>query len=111
MRTRNLLEVGAAALLVGDTEAKMKDQPWKSFGTADMPYVDQLLQPSPVATITNSSSARLHLRAITASKRTKPGLHQIWYWFFVLLLFLFPCIILSFLMLASLYLKDTLDIG
>ncbi|KGN50551.1 uncharacterized protein LOC101205603 isoform X2 [Cucumis sativus] len=78
LRTRNLLEVGAAALLVGDTEAKMKDQPWKSFGTADMPYVDQLLQPSPVATITNSSSARLHLRAITASKRTKPGLHQIW---------------------------------
>ncbi|XP_023532081.1 uncharacterized protein LOC111794351 isoform X1 [Cucurbita pepo subsp. pepo] len=78
LRTRNLLEVGAAALLVGDTEAKVKDQPWKALGTADMPYVDQLLQPSPVATITNSSSARLHLRAITASKRTKPDLHQIW---------------------------------
>lgn len=79
MRTRNFLEVGAAALLVGDMEAKMKGQPWKYFGTSDMPFLDQLLQPLPVATITNSAYARPHLRAITASKRTKQGPHQIWH--------------------------------
>lgn len=81
MNTHNFLEVGAAALLVGDMEAKMKGQPWKYFGTADMPYLDQLLQPSSVATITNSASARPHLRAITSSKRTKLGSHQIWHVF------------------------------
>lgn len=79
MRTYNLLEVGAAALLVGDLKAKMKGQPWKFFGTADMPYLDQLLQPSPVSAITDSSAARAHLRAITACKRTKSGPSQIWY--------------------------------
>ncbi|CAI0443137.1 unnamed protein product [Linum tenue] len=78
MRTHTLLELGAAALLVGDMEAKMKDQPWKYFGTADMPYLDQLLQPSSVSTITISASARSHLRAITTSKRCKAGPHQIW---------------------------------
>ncbi|XP_022765204.1 uncharacterized protein LOC111310226 isoform X12 [Durio zibethinus] len=78
MRTRNFLEVGAAALLVGDMEAKMKGQPWKYFGTADMPYLDQLLQPSSVTTIANSASARSHLRAITALKRSKGGPRQIW---------------------------------
>ncbi|KAE8670729.1 hypothetical protein F3Y22_tig00112114pilonHSYRG00215 [Hibiscus syriacus] len=78
MRTHNFLEVGAAALLVGDMEAKMNDKPWKHFGTADMPYLDQLLQPSPVTTIGNSSSARSHLRAITALKRSKGEPHQIW---------------------------------
>lgn len=79
MRTRNFVEVGAAALLVGDIDAKMKGQPWKYFGTADMPYLDQLLQPSPVTTITDSTSARPHLRAITASKRTRAGPQQIWH--------------------------------
>ncbi|CAL1374502.1 unnamed protein product [Linum trigynum] len=78
MRTHTLLELGAAALLVGDMEAKMKNQPWKYFGTADMPYLDQLLQPSSVSTITISASARSHLRAITASKRCKAEPHQIW---------------------------------
>ncbi|KAJ7975837.1 SANT domain-containing protein 2 [Quillaja saponaria] len=78
MRTHNFLEVGAAALLLGDMEAKMKGQPWKYFGTDDMPYLDQLLQPSPVTPITNSASARSHLRAITASKRSRPGPRQIW---------------------------------
>ncbi|CAL1387319.1 unnamed protein product [Linum trigynum] len=78
MRTHTLLELGAAALLVGDMEAKMKDQPWKYFGTDDMPYLDQLLQPSSVSTITISASARSHLRAITTSKRCKAGPHQIW---------------------------------
>lgn len=79
MRTHNLLEVGAAALLIGDMKAKMKGQPWKFFGTAYMPYLDQLLQPSPVTAITDSAAARSHLRAITASKRTKSGPSQIWY--------------------------------
>ncbi|GAV76082.1 hypothetical protein CFOL_v3_19557 [Cephalotus follicularis] len=78
MNTHNFLELGAAALLVGDMEAKMKGQHWKYFGTSDMPYLDQLLQPSSVTTITNSVSARSHLRAITASKRTKAGTRQIW---------------------------------
>eukprot|EP00257_Ricinus_communis_P021026 XP_015580416.1 uncharacterized protein LOC8265972 [Ricinus communis] len=76
--TRNFLELGAAALLVGDMEAKMKGQLWKYFGTADMPYLDQLLQPSSFTTITNSATARPHLRAITASKRSKAGPRQIW---------------------------------
>ncbi|KAJ1435536.1 hypothetical protein SESBI_05049, partial [Sesbania bispinosa] len=74
----HFIEVGAASLLVGDIESKMKGQPWKFFGTDDMPYLDQLLQSSPVTPITNSASARSHLRAITASKRTKAGSHQIW---------------------------------
>ncbi|KAF5467269.1 hypothetical protein F2P56_017110 [Juglans regia] len=78
MRKCNFLEVGAASLLVGDMEAKIKGQPWKFLGTADMPYLDQLLQLSPVTTVTNSVYARPHLRAITASKRTKPGPRQIW---------------------------------
>ncbi|XP_061986271.1 uncharacterized protein LOC133705165 isoform X2 [Populus nigra] len=72
------LELGAAALLVGDMEDKTKGQPWKYFGTADLPYLDQLLQPSSVTTITNSASARRHLRTITSSKRSKAGPHQIW---------------------------------
>ncbi|KAK4835257.1 hypothetical protein QYF36_007544 [Acer negundo] len=79
LNTHNLLEVGAAALLVGDMEAVMKGQPWKYFGTNDMPYLDQLLQPSSVTTLTNSLSARSHLRAVTASKRTRAGPLQIWH--------------------------------
>ncbi|XP_062092704.1 uncharacterized protein LOC133798442 isoform X2 [Humulus lupulus] len=79
MRARNFIEVGAAALLVGDIDAKMKGQPWKYFGTADMPYLDQLLQPSPVTTITDSASARPHLRAITSSKRIRAGPQHIWH--------------------------------
>ncbi|BAT83059.1 hypothetical protein VIGAN_04015900 [Vigna angularis var. angularis] len=78
MTSHSFLEIGAAALLVGDIESKMKGQPWKYFGTDDMPYLDQLLQSSPVTPITDSDSARPHLRAITASKRIKPGSRQIW---------------------------------
>ncbi|KAL3521065.1 hypothetical protein ACH5RR_019214 [Cinchona calisaya] len=76
--THNFLEVGAAALLVGDLEAKMKGKPWGTFGTADMLYLDQLLQPSLLTTVTNSAAARSHLRAITALKRSKVGPQQIW---------------------------------
>ncbi|XP_022891445.1 uncharacterized protein LOC111406303 [Olea europaea var. sylvestris] len=77
-RTHNFLEVGAAALLVGDMDPKMKVEAWKFFGRADMPYLDQLLQPSLLTTVTNSASARAHLRAITALKRSKTGPNQIW---------------------------------
>lgn len=79
MGAYNFLEVGAAALLEGDIRAKMKGQPWKYFGTDDMPYLDQLLQSSPVTSITNSAFACPHLRAITASKRTKAGPRQVWH--------------------------------
>ncbi|KAL2541549.1 hypothetical protein Adt_02527 [Abeliophyllum distichum] len=78
VRAHNFLEVGAAALLVGDMDPKMKGEAWKNFGSADMPYLDQLLQPSLLTTVTNSASARAHLRAITALKRSKPGPNQIW---------------------------------
>ncbi|CAK9156092.1 unnamed protein product, partial [Ilex paraguariensis] len=78
MSKHNFLEVGAAALLIGDMEARMKGEPWRIFGTSDMRYLDQLLQPSLLTTVTNSASARAHLRAITASKRSKPGANQIW---------------------------------
>ncbi|CAH9121339.1 unnamed protein product [Cuscuta epithymum] len=74
----NFLEVGAAALLVGDMEAKMKGEPWRVYGSAEMPYLDQLLQPSLLTTVTNSASARAHLRAITALKRSKAGPNEIW---------------------------------
>ncbi|XP_058774858.1 uncharacterized protein LOC131649129 isoform X3 [Vicia villosa] len=78
-RAHNFLEVGAAALLVGGIESKMKGQPRKYFGTDDMPYLNQLLQSSPVTSITNSSSARPHLRAIAAYKHIKTGPRQVWH--------------------------------
>lgn len=81
MGTHSFLEVGAAAVLVGDMEAKMKGRPWSHFRTAEMPHVDQLLQPSSVTTATNSASARPHLKAITSSKRSRSGTYQIWYGF------------------------------
>ncbi|KAM0948257.1 hypothetical protein DsansV1_C07g0076381 [Dioscorea sansibarensis] len=76
--THGLLEVGAAALLVGDVEAKTKDQPWKYSGSQDLPDIDQLLQPSATTTATNFASAHMHLKVITASKRLKAGPHMIW---------------------------------
>ncbi|KAD5962008.1 hypothetical protein E3N88_13481 [Mikania micrantha] len=78
MSKHNFLEVGAAALLLGDMEAKPKGEFWRNFGSIDMPYLDQLLQPSLLTTVTNSASARAHLRAITASKRSKTDPHKIW---------------------------------
>lgn len=78
MHSHNFLEVGAAALLVGDMETKMKGEAWKIFGSAEMPFLDQLLQPSLLTTVTNSNSAFSHLRAITALKRSKQGTNQIW---------------------------------
>ncbi|KAK7343283.1 hypothetical protein VNO77_11913 [Canavalia gladiata] len=77
-RAHNFLEVGAATLLAADIEAKMQGQPWKYFGTDDMPYLGQLLQSSPITSITSSAYARPHLRAITTSKRAKTGPRQVW---------------------------------
>ncbi|XP_068669008.1 uncharacterized protein [Aristolochia californica] len=74
----NFLEHGAAALLVGDMEAKMKGQPLKLPNTPDVSDFDQLLQPSAVTTTTNFALAPSHLRAITSSKRIKPSADQIW---------------------------------
>ncbi|KAG4949760.1 hypothetical protein JHK82_042981 [Glycine max] len=79
MRAYNFLEVGAATLLEGDIGAKMKGQAWKVFGTDDMPYLDQLLQGSLVTSFTNFASACPYLRAITTSKHTKAGPHQLWH--------------------------------
>lgn len=84
MHSHNFLEVGAAALLVGDMETKMKGEAWKIFGSAEMPFLDQLLQPSLLTTVTNSNSAFSHLRAITALKRSKQGTNQIWQVFSIL---------------------------
>ncbi|KAG9445143.1 hypothetical protein H6P81_016483 [Aristolochia fimbriata] len=78
LRPHNFLEVGAAALLVGDMEAKMKGQPLKLCDTKDVSDFDQLLQPSAVTTATNFALAPSHLRAITSSKRMKPSPDQIW---------------------------------
>lgn len=76
-RAHNFLEVGVAAQFVGGIESQMKGKLQKHFGTDDMPYLNQLLQSSPVTSITNSSSARPHLRVIAAYKHTKTGPHQV----------------------------------
>ncbi|KAF6169427.1 hypothetical protein GIB67_021430 [Kingdonia uniflora] len=73
----SFLEVGAAALLIGDADAKVKGQLWERSDTNVPADLDQLLQPSAV-TASNFASAHSHLRVITASKRTKAGPHQIW---------------------------------
>ncbi|KAJ4969973.1 hypothetical protein NE237_003072 [Protea cynaroides] len=74
--SHGFLEVGAAALLVGDMEAKMKIKRWT--GAQDLPGIDKVLQPSIVTTATNVASAHSHLRAITASKRSKTGPQPVW---------------------------------
>jgi len=76
--SHGFLEVGAAALLVGDMEAKAKAQSWKCTGNQDLPDIDQLLQPSAATMASNSASSHSHLKTITASKRLKPDPHQIW---------------------------------
>lgn len=83
------LEVGAAALLVGDMDAKINDQQWKYSVIQEFPDID-LLQPSSSAPSTFASS-QSHLKAITASKRMRSAPNQVWYcqlfiYLFVLLL-------------------------
>lgn len=74
--TQGFLEVGAAALLVGDMEAKINDQQWKYSVIQEFPDID-LLQPS-TSTASTYASSQGHLKAITASKRMKSGPSQVW---------------------------------
>jgi hypothetical protein len=53
--THGFLEVGAAALLVGDMEAKNNDQQWKYSVIQEFPDID-LLQPSTSTPSTFASS-------------------------------------------------------
>lgn len=103
MKSHNFLEVGAAALLVGDLESKLKDQPWKHFGTAEMPFLEQLLQPSPVTAVADCTLARPHLRAITASKRTKASPQRIWYVIFLTQISFFTCLVYLALVIHILF--------
>jgi hypothetical protein len=79
--THGFLEVGAAALLVGDMEAKINDQQWKYSVIQEFPDID-LLQPS-TSTPSTFVSCQSHLKAITASKRMKSGPNQVWYGLFI----------------------------
>ncbi|WVZ67224.1 hypothetical protein U9M48_016332 [Paspalum notatum var. saurae] len=74
--THGFLEVGAAALLVGDMDAKINDQQWKYSLIQEFPDID-LLQPSTSAP-NSFASSQSHLKAITASKRMKSGPNQVW---------------------------------
>ncbi|VAH70312.1 unnamed protein product [Triticum turgidum subsp. durum] len=74
--THGFLEVGAAALLVGDMEAKINDQQWKYSVIQEFPDID-LLQPS-TSTASTFALSQGHLKAITASKRMKSGPSQVW---------------------------------
>ncbi|KAK3166632.1 hypothetical protein QOZ80_1AG0048320 [Eleusine coracana subsp. coracana] len=74
--THGFLEVGAAALLVGDMEAKINDQQWKYSVIQEFPDID-LLQPS-TSTPSTFASSQSHLKAITASKRMRSGPNQVW---------------------------------
>jgi hypothetical protein len=79
--THGFLEVGAAALLVGDMEAKNNDQQWKYSVIQEFPDID-LLQPS-TSTPSTFASSQSHLKAITAPKRMKSGPNQAWYTLFI----------------------------
>ena len=87
--THGFLEVGAAALLVGDMEAKINDQQWKYSVIQEFPDI-ALLQPSTSAPSTFASS-QSHLKAITASKRMKSGPNHVWYALLFIYLFIYLC--------------------
>lgn len=75
----DFLEHGAAALLMKGTEQKSHLGRSTHRGIASGVRSEQLLQPSTVTTVTDTASARSHLRAIAASKRSiKTGTHQVW---------------------------------
>ncbi|CAL9111678.1 unnamed protein product [Musa acuminata var. zebrina] len=78
IHTHSFLEVGAAGLLVGDIETKIKDHSWMYSVTHNLRDTD-LLWPSTTTMATNFSSSNSHLKAITAFKRMKPGPHQVWH--------------------------------
>ncbi|KAK9127125.1 hypothetical protein Syun_015922 [Stephania yunnanensis] len=73
----SFFEVGAAALLVGDLEAKVRGQT-REHSKQDAPDLDRLMRPSTLTTANDFASAQSHLRVITASKRTKSERHQVW---------------------------------
>lgn len=81
IHTHSFLEVGAAGLLVGDIETKIKDHSWMYSVTHNLRDTD-LLWPSTTTMATNFSSSNSHLKAITAFKRMKPGPQQVWHVFF-----------------------------
>lgn len=91
------LEVGAAALLVGDMDAKINDQQWKYSVIQEFPDID-LLQPSS-STSSTFASSQSHLKAITASKRMRSAPNQVWYcllFFYLFVLLLRLVVYLSF---------------
>lgn len=78
------IEVGAAGLLIGGMETRVKDHAWKdyvnhNFTDADMPH------PSTATMAINFISSNSHLKAVTAFKRMKAGPNQVWHVFFLLL--------------------------
>lgn len=76
MRTHSFFEAGAAALLVGNNDDYLKGGQREEL-LGGMHNLDNLMQPSSGTSITKSVACS-HLKAITASKRTKPGPQQIW---------------------------------
>lgn len=75
----DFLEHGAAALLMKGTEQKSQLGRSTHRRLASSVRNEQLLQPSTVTTVTDTASARSHLRAIAASKRSiRTGTHQVW---------------------------------
>jgi len=100
--THGFLEVGAAALLVGDMEAKINDQQWKYSVIQEFPDID-LLQPSTSSPSTFASS-QSHLKAITASKRMKSGPNHVWYalLFIYLFIYLFICVVVVIISISFL---------
>jgi len=96
--THGFLEVGAAALLVGDMEAKINDQQWKYSVIQEFPDI-ALLQPSTSAPSTFASS-QSHLKAITASKRMKSGPNHVWY--ALLFIYLFICVVVVIISISFL---------
>lgn len=75
----DFLEHGAAALLMKGTEQKGQLGRSTHMRLASDVRNEQLLQPSTVTTVTDTASARSHLRAIAASKRSiRTGTYQIW---------------------------------
>eukprot|EP01018_Ginkgo_biloba_P020488 Gb_07792 [translate_table: standard] len=76
----DFLEHGAASLLLKGAEQKQKVQQEKNVDRrlSSEVHIEQLLQPSTVTTVTDTASARSHLRAIAASKRIKTGSYQVW---------------------------------
>lgn len=72
--------MGAAALLVGESEAKA--EPWKYSDKRGITDMEQLFQPSSVIMANDLGSSHHHLRAITASKRMRPSPQQFWHVFY-----------------------------